>query len=81
MITTVWDAPDYTLPHYWSIRGNSLERIMNCFGDGGPLVDTVRGGVARDEDGIRVTVRHAVRPDDPRHAGVPVAHADRAARA
>ena len=33
MITTVWDPPDYALPHYWGIRGGSLERVMTRFGD------------------------------------------------
>ena len=33
MITTVWDPPDYALPHYWSIRGSALDRVMNRFGD------------------------------------------------
>jgi hypothetical protein len=32
MLTTVWDAPDYFLPHYWGIEGASLERAMRRFG-------------------------------------------------
>jgi hypothetical protein len=32
MLTTVWDPPDYALPHYWGIRGQSLERILARFG-------------------------------------------------
>ena len=34
MVTTVWDAPDYFLPHYWGVRGPTLERLMRRFGDG-----------------------------------------------
>lgn len=33
MLTTVWDAPDYFLPHYWGIDGAALERAMHRFGD------------------------------------------------
>jgi hypothetical protein len=33
MVTTVWDAPDYFLPHYWSIDGAALARTMRNFGD------------------------------------------------
>ena len=39
MITTVWDPPDYALPHYWGIRGTSLTRVMNRF------ADAVRGSI------------------------------------
>lgn len=47
MITTVWDPPDYALPHYWSIRGSSLERIMNRFGDA--IRESLRCAVASSE--------------------------------
>jgi glycosyltransferase involved in cell wall biosynthesis len=47
MITTVWDPPDYALPHYWSIRGSSLARIMNRFGDA--IRASVRCAVASSE--------------------------------
>ena len=33
MVTTVWDAPDYFLPHYWGIDGAALTRAMRKFGD------------------------------------------------
>jgi glycosyltransferase involved in cell wall biosynthesis len=33
MLTTVWDAPDYALPHYWNIDGAALDRLMGKFGD------------------------------------------------
>ena len=47
MLTTVWDPPDYALPHYWSIRGNSLERVMNRFGEA--IRASVRCAVASSE--------------------------------
>lgn len=31
LLTTVWDAPDYFLPHYWGIGGASLDRAMRRF--------------------------------------------------
>lgn len=31
LLTTVWDAPDYFLPHYWGIEGKSLDRAMERF--------------------------------------------------
>ena len=33
MLTTVWDAPDYALRHYWGIEGASLDRLLARFGD------------------------------------------------
>lgn len=33
MVTTVWDPPDYALPHYWGIRGHALGRVMNRFAE------------------------------------------------
>ena len=33
MVTTVWDAPNYALRHYWSIDGPALDRLMVEFGD------------------------------------------------
>jgi len=47
MITTVWDPPDYALTHYWSIRGNSLDRIMHRFGDA--IRGSIRCAVASSE--------------------------------
>jgi glycosyltransferase involved in cell wall biosynthesis len=44
MITTVWDPPDSTLPHYWGIRGSSLERVMHRFA--GALRGSVRCAVS-----------------------------------
>ena len=32
LLTTVWDAPDYALPHYWDIQGTALDRLMGRFG-------------------------------------------------
>lgn len=29
--TTVWDPPDYFLPHYWDIQGAALTRVMERF--------------------------------------------------
>ncbi len=31
LLTTVWDPPDYFLPHYWDIRGAALTRVMERF--------------------------------------------------
>ena len=31
LVTTVWDPPDYALPHYWGIRGSALGRVMSRF--------------------------------------------------
>jgi len=31
MLTTVWDAPDYFLPHYWGIDGAALDRVLKQF--------------------------------------------------
>lgn len=47
MITTVWDPPDYALPHYWSIRGSSLDRVMNRFGSA--IRESIRCAVASSE--------------------------------
>ena len=47
MVTTVWDPPDYALPHYWGIRGNALARIMNRFADA--IGGSVRSAVASTE--------------------------------
>lgn len=47
MVTTVWDAPDYFLPHYWSIRGAALIRLMYRFGDA--VRASVRCAVASPE--------------------------------
>jgi glycosyltransferase involved in cell wall biosynthesis len=47
MLTTVWDAPDYALPHYWSIDGNALDRLMARFGDA--VRASVRCAVASPE--------------------------------
>jgi glycosyltransferase involved in cell wall biosynthesis len=47
MVTTVWDAPDYFLPHYWSIDGASLTRLMVRFGEA--VRAAVRCGVASPE--------------------------------
>jgi glycosyltransferase involved in cell wall biosynthesis len=47
MITTVWDPPDYALPHYWSLRGRSLDRIMNRFADA--IRGSIRCAVASSE--------------------------------
>ena len=47
MVTTVWDAPDYFLPHYWDIRGKSLDRLMDYFG--AAVRSSVRCAVASPE--------------------------------
>lgn len=47
MVTTVWDAPDYFLPHYWSIDGAALTRLMLRFGDA--VRASVRCAVASPE--------------------------------
>ena len=47
MITTVWDPPDYALPHYWGITGRSLDRVLDNFGDAIRASD--RCGVASRE--------------------------------
>ena len=31
LVTTVWDPPDYFLPHYWDIQGAALARVMERF--------------------------------------------------
>jgi hypothetical protein len=31
LLTTVWDPPDYFLPHYWDIHGAALTRVMERF--------------------------------------------------
>jgi len=31
LLTTVWDPPDYFLPHYWDIHGSALTRVMERF--------------------------------------------------
>ena len=31
LLTTVWDPPDYFLPHYWEIHGAALTRVMERF--------------------------------------------------
>jgi hypothetical protein len=31
LLTTVWDPPDYFLPHYWDIHGAALARVMDRF--------------------------------------------------
>ena len=49
MITTVWDPPDYALPHYWGIRGTALGRIMARFSDA--IRASVRCAVASAEMG------------------------------
>ena len=49
MITTVWDPPDYALPHYWGIRADALDRIMRRFGDA--VRASVRCAVASAEMG------------------------------
>jgi hypothetical protein len=47
MLTTVWDAPDYFLPHYWGIEGAALERAMDRFDDA--VRASVRCAVASPE--------------------------------
>jgi len=47
MVTTVWDAPDYALPHYWSIERAALARVMACFADA--VRASVRCAVASPE--------------------------------
>ena len=47
MVTTVWDAPDYVLPHYWSITGASLDRLMERFAEA--VRASVRCAVASPE--------------------------------
>lgn len=47
MVTTVWDAPDYFLPHYWEIRGRALARAMARFD--AAMAASVRCAVASSE--------------------------------
>jgi hypothetical protein len=47
MVTTVWDAPDYFLPHYWGIDGAALARAMDNFGHA--VRASVRTAVASPE--------------------------------
>jgi glycosyltransferase involved in cell wall biosynthesis len=47
MVTTVWDPPDYALPHYWGIRGHALSRVMSRFADA--IRGSVRCAVASNE--------------------------------
>ena len=47
MVTTVWDPPDYALPHYWGIRGHALSRVMHRFADA--IRGSVRCAVASNE--------------------------------
>ena len=47
LVTTVWDAPDYFLPHYWGIDGAALERTMGRFGEA--VRSSVRTAVASPE--------------------------------
>jgi hypothetical protein len=47
MITTVWDPPDYALSHYWGLRGRSLDRVLDNFGDA--IRASERCGVASQE--------------------------------
>ena len=49
MLTTVWDAPDYVLPHYWGIHGSALSRLMDRFGTA--IRASVRTAVASPEMG------------------------------
>ena len=56
MVTTVWDAPDYFLPHYWSIEGAALNRLMVAFGDA--VRASVRCAVASPEMKAAYEVRY-----------------------
>ena len=47
LVTTVWDAPDYFLPHYWGIDGAALERAMGRFDEA--VRSSVRTAVASPE--------------------------------
>jgi glycosyltransferase involved in cell wall biosynthesis len=47
LVTTVWDAPDYFLPHYWGIDGAALERTMGRFAEAVRI--SVRTAVASPE--------------------------------
>ena len=49
MLTTVWDAPDYALPHYWAIEGSALNRLMARFAEA--IRASVRCAVASPEMG------------------------------
>jgi len=49
MVTTVWDAPDYALPHYWGIEGQALDRLTGRFGRA--IRASARCGVASYEMG------------------------------
>jgi hypothetical protein len=31
LLTTVWDSPDYFLPHYWDLHGAALARVLARF--------------------------------------------------
>jgi hypothetical protein len=47
LLTTVWDPPDYFLPHYWQIDGPALDRIMTRFA--AAVTRSVRCAVASPE--------------------------------
>jgi hypothetical protein len=47
LFTTVWDAPDYALRHYWGIEGDALDRLLERFGDA--IRASVRCAVASAE--------------------------------
>jgi len=68
MLTTVWDAPDYFLPHYWEIEGAALQRAMRRFGDA--VRASVRCAVASPEMGAAYEERYGT-PCVPMIHGLP----------
>ena len=68
LLTTVWDAPDYALPHYWGIEGRSLDRLLARFGDA--IRASARCAVASTEMGVAYEARYGT-PCVPMIHGMP----------
>jgi hypothetical protein len=68
MVTTVWDAPDYFLPHYWGVQGPALARVMRRFGDA--IRASTRTAVASTEMKVAYEQRYGT-PCTPMIHGLP----------
>lgn len=68
MLTTVWDAPDYFLPHYWDVRGRALARVLARFD--AAVSASLRCAVASPEMAEAYEVRYGV-PCVPMIHGLP----------